>query len=386
MAAEARYVDLGCSYEPRAFWDVATVDAVSPAAQANEQLIVLNSANFFNAQRWPIVIDRITYAPINYLLKRYAKPGGGVPHGFFAASNIFLPRATMAVRLRTAFSNEPMVVSMEATEPSYGGGPPSMDTGRIWSSNFGHVFHRFSQIMELPQDANIEFDLSVFDGVTNAGAPAPVAHARWATAFHEYLHHDIRLGGARVFGGTLAGASAPAQSPFGEVISPVATIPGNLTSSATFPSNQGPTPREFNAQSPIASNSLAETRTSKFYGISVAIDQIDYDDNVAAALLAAAGTSFPACMLAMRIAARARTRGGGTQAWWWREGAPLALVMPTITPASVIKLARPITIAPGDQLEVELRIPPQQLDSSAALAEATYSVGVGFNGYAVVAG
>ncbi len=386
MAAEARQIDHGLSFEPRAFWDVATVDAISPAAQGNEQLIVLNSANFYNAQRWPIVIDRITYAPINYLLKRYAKAGGGTPHGFFAASNIFLPRATMAVRLRTAFSNEPMVVSMEATEPSYGGGPPSMDTERFWSSNFGHVYYKFPKVMELPQDANIQFDLSVFDGVTNAGAPAPVAHARWATAFHEYLHHDLRLGGARVFGAPLAGASATTQSPFGEVISPVATIPGNLTSSATFPPQHQPTPREFDAQSPVASNSIEETRISRFYGISVAIDQIDYDDNAAAALLAAAGASFQPCMLAMRIAARARTRGGGTQAWWWREGAPLALVMPTITPASVIKLARPITIAPGDQLEVELRIPPQLPDATNVLAEATYSVGIGFNGHAVIAG
>ena len=60
--------------------------------------------------------------------------------------------------------------------------------------------------------------------------------------------------------------------------------------------------------------------------------------------------------------------------------------MPTITPASVIKLARPITVAPGDQLEVELRIPPQLPDSTNVLAEATYSVGIGFNGHAVIAG
>lgn len=61
--------------------------------------------------------------------------------------------------------------------------------------------------------------------------------------------------------------------------------------------------------------------------------------------------------LAYAAVSRARTRSGGTGAWWWREGAPLAITMPSITPASVFEFKRPFILDLSDELEVQADIP-----------------------------
>jgi hypothetical protein len=110
-------------------------------------------------------------------------------------------------------------------------------------------------------------------------------------------------------------------------------------------------------------------------GYSVLIDQIDHDDDVNSVIT---GTN-PISSMATRVATRARTRNGGTQEWWWREGAPLALVCPTMTPGLVKKFEEPIWLGPGEQLMVEMEAP----DPIAGVAP-IYNVGLSMCGYAVV--
>lgn len=370
------------AYEPRAFWQVKRIDALPPVVSARPQVVVFDHRRFYNDQRWPIVITQISFAAIDYVLKRYANPGAGLGTlGYASESLIFKPRITISMRHRASFSKQPYEVASYANTPTADRVYPPIDTTRLFSSVFGYCYFEFPMPMELPADANIQFDLTNFNGVP-AGSTPPV---KWATAFHEKLFADIRLGEGRIFGGNLHTASDPTQGPFGPPISPIALVPNNDPTNALFPPEQAITPKNFAQQSPIASNSPVDTRVSKFTGISVAIDQIDYDDAVTVAL---APLLFPACPLSLRTGVRARTRAGGSQTEWWRPGAPVALVMPTITPASVYTLERPITVAPGDQLEIEIEIPPQipvkPLQGPTLPVPATYQIGVAANGYAAI--
>lgn len=358
------------AFEPRAFWEVKRVDAVG-ATNVRDQIVVFDQRHFYNDQRWPITITSVSFAAIDYVLKRFSRPGGPAPLGFAAASNIFRPRITISMRGRTSFSKQPYAVVNYANTATADRTRPTL------SSVYGYCYYELQKPMELPADATVMFDLSVFRGVP---AGAGVGHLKWATAFHEKLYRDIRLGEARTFGGLLHTSATGTTGPFGAPISPFALVPGNDPTNALFPPDQQITPRDFVRQSPIGSNDPVETRVSKFTGISVAIDQLGYDDVVETT------SGFPACPLSLRLGVRARTRAGGSQTDWWRPGAPLALVMPTITPAAVYTLEKPITLAPGDQAEIEMTVPTEQpvFTPAPVFVPATYQIGVALNGYAAI--
>ncbi len=93
----------------------------------------------------------------------------------------------------------------------------------------------------------------------------------------------------------------------------------------------------------------------------------------------------PISPLALKTPVRARMHNGGTGNWWWRPWAPLALVCPTITPAQVYDLPEPITLRPGDDLEIELQT-PAPITIGLANVRPQYTVGVSLCGYAAIEG
>ena len=112
------------------------------------------------------------------------------------------------------------------------------------------------------------------------------------------------------------------------------------------------------------------------------IDQIDFDEGVQAQPAPFPGS--PITPYSQRLGCRARTTNGGTNQWWWRPGAPLALMSPTITPASVMELQQPIKLGPGDSLELEVTAPnPVVL---APQIDPTFQFGVSLTGYAIIEG
>jgi hypothetical protein len=126
----------------------------------------------------------------------------------------------------------------------------------------------------------------------------------------------------------------------------------------------------------------------------VAINQIDYDDFAAAD---ADGLGFDTNLgmkfgpVSQRIGCRARMGAGVNTDWWWRPGAPLALVLDTITPALVYKLPEPITLSPGDTLSVEADVPgtnyfDSELASITGETDSRVQLGVSFNGYTAIEG
>lgn len=125
-------------------------------------------------------------------------------------------------------------------------------------------------------------------------------------------------------------------------------------------------------------------------GFSAHIDQTTYDDAIqddGNAVVSSWAPGNPVAPLSLRVPCRARS-DWGSQEWWWREGAPLALVCPDLTPALVYRLPEPIVLHPGDELEPRLEIPGAQLVNPISGDEgiSIFQVGLSFTGYAAVKG
>jgi hypothetical protein len=124
----------------------------------------------------------------------------------------------------------------------------------------------------------------------------------------------------------------------------------------------------FKAQQPNRSGS------ARFTGMRVMLDQLYWDG----------GFADPVAPLATRVGTRVRNISGSGE-WWWRPGAPIALVMDTITPALVYKLPSAITLGPGDTLDVEMRFPAVLLEQMEG-DDISFQIGISFNGYAAIEG
>jgi len=367
-------------FEPRAFWEVATVDVTT--SDTSEQTVVLNPNSFYNGERYPIEIKHIVVSMINYARKTFSDPGGlpGPASGYDALSNILANfRLVISARQRQSYSRYPVDASMFVNTPSDLLVPYYGDSSKQFSSFYGTIFRKFDPHLRIPKDGTLQFDLTAFDG-TGPGPGQTNNTTSAMLAFHEL--GTLFGGNARVFTFDLRAAAVSSAAPYGAVISPQALAPAvnGPNTNQLWPPQHSVNPRLWKAQSPAAQGS------AEFTGLSVLIDQIDYDDFNIANLT----TPTPLAMLATRIGCRARLTDGGSKAWWWRPGAPLPLVFPDITPALVLKLDKPITMGPGEQLEIELTVPAVGHASLTGYADepipTTYEFGIALNGYASIEG
>lgn len=366
-------------YEPRAYWDVTSVPVASTDTAA--QTVVLDPGHFYNGERYPVTIDRVCVSMINYARKTFSDPAGvtGPTAGYNALSNILAGlKIVVSARQRQSYSRYPIDLSAFVNTPSSPLSPYFGSSDQQFSSFYGTVYRSFEPHLWMPKNGTIQFDLTPFDGYLPVSATND--HVRATIAFHE--RGSIFNGSMRVFSYILRDAASASAQPFGAVLSPNALVPSQgPTTDSLWPPQHTINPREWKAQSPAAQGS------AEFTGISVLIDQIDYDNRNLA--LAPPPAISPMAMLAQRVGCRMRLSDGGTKAWFWRPGAPLALVFPDLTPALVCKLDKPITLGPGEQLEVEVTVPAVTTGTTNAGALAlatTYEFGLALNGYAAIEG
>lgn len=361
----------GLIFEPRALWDVKRIDATT-----EEQTVLFDTREaFMNGSRYPIEITEISLAPINYLSASARLPITRRTSGqsVFNAAEIVL-----AVRQRQNYSRFPVRLPGYSATPSQEPSTRFVDLLsndlRNASGLLGVSHKRFERPLVLPQYGAVEIALSTYQGAFPPAATTtpPLFSVAWFEA------GGLLEGSSRIRRQVpLRDALTPQSAPYGAVIPASGEIPSALATNATFPPEHLFTTKEFRAQSPTAQGA------QRFTGVTVQIDQIAYD-----AIFSGGG--FPpvnASMtpLALRTGCRIRTTDGGTKMDWWRPGAPIGLVLNTISPAMTYRLPRPLTLEPGDQMEVELTIPastpfvePESPD--------TYSIGVALNGYAAIQG
>lgn len=375
----------GLLYEPRAFWSVARVNTAQPSPRRPPFTVQFPREHFLNGEKFPITLTRALIAPINYFFQRYTAPGPLGPSNFRndGASAIERTRLVIGAPQRQYYLRSPGHTQGLSPRPSY---TPNLPVGAGQSARpsslWGISRWAFDKPMLIPKLGDLEFDLSgtveptgLIPGVVFPNPPRPRAYVKF-----EETQAGLFNGNARVQDfllnswGPNAQGGDPTQRPlwgydgFG--------APGQ-GGSAAWPRTSRFSARRYGAENPTSSGSIPVR------GFTVMIDQISYDESILAQAGALIDPRSVLSPLALNIGARARMRNGGTGAYWWREGAPLALVCPTITPAQVYDLPEPITIGPGDRLDLEMTTPGPVVGQQGAI-DSVYQIGVSLCGYAAI--
>jgi len=370
----------GLLYEPRSLWSIANVPATS-----NPQVVRLNRQHFYNGSKWPIELRRVALIGVNYLFGSSIPTVGSLADETAAVIN--------RCRLRIAspqnyFFNSRRTILDAAMAPLPTAQPPQGltpgDAGEVAnylpSSRWGQCMLKFDNVVRLPRTGSIEWWLSAhtpYPEITEAGAPEDAAVRAWML----YQEKGGMFAGSARFArvpllpytGNLTQLNPQDRWPYQPDGYGVG-VPGSPATNDWWPGvSSFPTggPRGFTKQESTRSGSTELTDMRVF------IDQLLYDQRLYENL---ANRPAP---LSMRTGTRVRTGNSGSKEWWWRPGAPLALVFDHITPALVMQLADPITLAPQDSLEIEMEFPPNVPDQE---ENTTFHVGISFNGFTTIEG
>jgi hypothetical protein len=240
--------------------------------------------------------------------------------------------------------------------------------------------------MVIPKLGDLELQLSTISMPNGSLVPAPEVRAN--IAFYEGPPAGARAPGRLLFPGNARAAqqiniryaNPPVQAGGDSFPADGFGYSGNVFTNGSnrfWPADQQLSSKAYGAQNATDAGSTPVT------GFGVHLDQIDYDDDGIDGVVGLANQ--PITPLAHRIGVRARMTDGGSGAYWWRPWAPLSLVCPTLTPASVYVLPKPITLERGDNLELELEVPgPLNIEGNDI--SPVYNVGVSLTGYAAIEG
>jgi hypothetical protein len=343
----------GLLYEPRSLWSIANVRVAEDAPGPTR--VRLPKRHFFNGERYPIELRRLSLCAVNYHLMddtirffQHAELAISVPQRYHLNTKRFLPVAGLTAR------------------PTW---QPSTPFAPLSSNLWGSSMLNFDNPLYIAKDAFIEWSLSAITPVSDSDVLDPI-HAKmlyqeegglWPGSVRS---HEVEL--PFISTDVLPGFQFdPLEKwPFFPFGAPAVTGGTNIFWD----------PRGFFSGNRFLQQEHTRDGSTKLTDMRAAIDQRAYDE-----LQVFAGVQ--PSPLHFRIGTRARMGNGGTKAWWWRPGAPLALVFDHITPACVYELKEPVTLGPGEQLDVEMLFPPIVGEDTAE-----YHVGISFNGFAVIEG
>lgn len=363
-------------YEPRVYWSTVT----SPGASSGA-LLKLPQEHFRNISRFPVRLTKLLVSPVGYLFRQFT-PAPATPAQYQAFAGV-LGRADLSIEYPRGFSGQKRHHNLRlfGFEPT---ADPSLDevVGQEFASSlFGVSRWDFDLPYFAPQDYAVALELSNLRQYV--GFAQPVAYLT-ARAFYERTrswilgHNQLRIGASR-------------SAPLGFVY-PEGPQPVGIPDQAAFPGAVGNAPQGWDPvgggwpasdwQRSKANRGLPYTEVT---GFSVWLDQRGFDDSANAFALGLGLTNVELAPLAQRIATKCKTVGGGTGERWWRDGAPLSLVTPSINSAAFVKtLEDPIILGPGEAINVSIRLPAPITFPNQETLDPTFSLGVSFAGYACV--
>lgn len=385
-------------YEPRAFWSIAHIDTQLGAQRDGDAVfpsnrLLFGQNDFLNGEKYPVTLRYLCVDAPGYVWDTYTD-GAALSQSNFRNDRVaVLDRARLSIAVmgrhyyNRDFMNAVQLGAIPTSEPRLDIDP---DVAGVTHSNprLFNVFRwAFDEDMILANDGAAEFWLSGIRIPGFAGLTAPVA-ADLPTATVAFHQGPLR-GTSRGAGAFWSGSGRRAT--FDPLTSSNSPIPRDgFANSALVPlsTEAWPSTTRFNAQQFLAQAPNGFPGTVNIVkGFSVALDQTDWD----AYLRGEAGVSAQGILASVGgyIGTRARNAQGrsGTQAWWWRPGAPLSLVSPTQTTARVYKLHSPITLAPGDSLRVQLEVPDAvSVPGVVGDVDSHYQLGVSLCGEAAIRG
>lgn len=387
----------GVWYEPRSLWSVS-----SQVPRAGEYLtgVSFERNHYSNPGPYPIIINRIAIAAINYPY-RVAPTGlsNFVPNDSGTEILNSATRFKWGSPQRQNYSRNGVVTASLRPKPT---AEPSPRDGS--GTLYGQCRLNFEKPLYLPRTGSITTALTSIQDFSydppgggarinvlqNAGITSLNAHIVYLEA-GGYFAGSSRAKRVQVMVSRAAGGAAavPQQNEDGWPW----PLPPNLQNPTAgngvpfFPPQGNFSAAEFDRQEATRSGS------TKVLGVSVAIDQIAYNAAWLAAPFSGIGiTPGRVAPVSQSVGCAIRvTNGGGGGASWWRPGAPISLVLDTITPAVVYDLDEAVTLQPGDAFSMDVQIPGLLFGEvtpggTPATVASNYVLGVSLNGYAAIKG
>lgn len=345
----------GILYEPRALWTVGRIDTSVATAGPVSTRLRGGENDLLNGEKYPVTLRYLLISPISYLFDEYSNSAGLTAANFRnnRAACLDFSRVIVSVRQRHYTTRFPVTAAVIGNQPTWN--PPNLTavgaTSLFGPGVFNNYSWQFDKAMILGRTANCEFIISGYPwagvGYTAGNAPTDAVRARI---------HFSEVGGARYHGNVrtvdvpLLSTSRPqfGQDGFGAPA-------GAVETTQAYPPQSQFVPRAFSQQAVSGYGP-----STPVVGFGVGLQQQGYDDAIRAAAGTPAGSTGRIASIGNSVGVVARTLPGqgGTGAYWWRRGAPLCLVCPTQTSAMVYPLPEPITLEPGDSLEVQFDVPP----------------------------
>lgn len=378
----------GALYEPRGFWDIATLNTAAgstrqgPAGEINVRK--LNRENFRNGARWPIILTRMVLCPVGYQLTEFdtTPDGTAVTYHNDAISAITGAEVIIAAPQRQNYNKRYLYSRSWVPRPTSDPNMSLVKASPYASSLFGVSRLAFDRPLVLPSKGALEIGVG---GFIAPGAAFGVLSTPNLAPLDGWIHVEER-------GGIWPGSSRDKQIVVRATDHPTifpwqpdsfGSTAGN-TAQTIIPQAGMFTANEFLKQNPERGRAGGNV----FEAINVFIDQITRDDAYQDSSTTDVPTS-PIVPLACNVPCSARCRIGGTGEYWWRPNAPLALMFNELTPGLVYDLPIPITLTPGDCLDIALRMPWRAsvlINDVPTTVSPQYQLGVAFTGFAVIEG
>jgi len=384
----------GIWYQPRSLWSSLLVNNTEQPSVS----VSFDRNQLRNGTRWPITLERMALSPINYPLEYLTRTAGGAPNPSspysYGVSVLQGARVRISAPYRKSYSRQEIQVGVHPALPTGQPEQPSA-TGATGaeSSTFGLSYLRFDKPLFVPERSNCTLQLSgmkglIYDPPFEPGMVFLSDRIQTSIYFNEV-------------GGLFSGSQRAARGAFDLDLSPRIYDPAQNGFPFATPNDYeppgGPTQPDWPPQNQLTAKQYDQQESTRagsshVYGMGVMIDQIAHDDN---AIASAEGNglspdSFHISPLSQRIGCRARQGAGVSTDWWWRPGAPLALVLDTITPAVVYELPTPITLGPGESLRVDANLAGTDYFGSdlESISEDgnRMQVGISFNGFTAIEG
>lgn len=384
-------------YEPRALWQVVDIPFTNQRERPGATR-VLEGVEWMNGSRYDMVFTHLNICPIGYAVLHDAyevlqNVSVTVSHG-----NAMLASSPYMPALGQMQPNSPSPAFFDASMGQYMPFDYSPLAGTVnprtrlimppQFNTFDVARWQFDMPYRLIRKGLVTFGLSSIGAVTNYGIAHERGRLRMTMGFDEaWSTGGLLRQQMRIQEGHLYTSDVLTQTPFNGV--PIQS--GTPDAPPAVPTNLWPADSQF--QSKVWRRQEAGRGggdgSGWLQGFTVHLPNYHNVDNLDR--IADGETSVS---LATRIGCRAKTVNGGTGRSWWRDGAPLALVSPTIGAAHTIKLQTPIRLASKEQLIVTLRtegkdnllagiIDEDEVEQDRSSA-GNFKVGVSVTGYAIV--
>lgn len=359
-------------------WSIANVD-INDFVPTVATRVEMERRHFYNGQRWPIEIRRLALCIVN---PTYRVP----PFYHEGADAINVIGVGISVPQRYHLGRQVVPAGSVAPRPTWTPAPGLATTegpDHFPSSLWGQSMLAFDNPLMVPQRGTILWDLSAYTPA-GEGVEQPNEDVNPLTTMLYQETEGLFAGSARthVFRIPFYNQAVAQQQvetderwPYFKDTRQLAWVPAPgvaVTTNWWDPAGHF-TGKLFDQQESTRSGS------TEFTSMRVQINQRERD-----LTLNGIDPLTPSAPLSLGVGTRVRSHGSGSNTYWWRPGAPLALVFDHITPANVYNLKRPITLRPGEQLEVELLFPPQGPGQETPAHG--YHIGVSLNGFAVIEG